>query len=53
MRRRDFIVALGSSATLPLAARAQQGAVRRLGFLGITNAAAQAPWTAAFVGGLR
>jgi hypothetical protein len=52
MRRRDFIVALGSSAALPLAAYAQQGAVRRPGFLGITNASAQAPWTAAFVGRL-
>ena len=51
--RRELVAALGSAATWPLAARAQQpkGTVRRLGFL--TVASGVSPIEAALVQGLR
>ena len=54
MRRREFIAFVGcTSATWPLAARAQQpGKLRTIGFLG-TDASVWSPWTAAFVQRLR
>jgi putative tryptophan/tyrosine transport system substrate-binding protein len=49
IRRRDFVILLGS-ATWPLAARAQQpGKLPTIGYLGTAAASAWAPWTAAFV----
>jgi putative tryptophan/tyrosine transport system substrate-binding protein len=57
MRRRDFITLLsGTAATWvigPLAARAQQPAVRLIGLMGSGTAAAQSQWTTAFVQHLR
>src|SRR6266508_4089342 len=50
MRRREFIAFFGGLATWPLAARAQQPAkLPTIGLLGSGTAAAQSPWTAAFV----
>jgi putative ABC transport system substrate-binding protein len=54
IRRREFIVALGGAAVAwPLAARAQQAKAATIGLLGTGGAAAQAPWTAAFVQRMR
>src|SRR5215510_8546287 len=53
MRRREFITLLGSAATWPLAARAQQsGKLPTIGFLGV-DITSWSPWTAAFVERLR
>jgi putative tryptophan/tyrosine transport system substrate-binding protein len=54
MRRRQFITLLGGAAAWPLAARAQQGVLRRLGFLslGLANDAFGKNNTGAFLQGL-
>src|SRR5262245_40492189 len=53
-RRREFILALGGTAALPLAARAQQPAkVPIIGFLGPGTPSAWSAWTATFVQRLR
>jgi putative tryptophan/tyrosine transport system substrate-binding protein len=53
MRRRDFMATVGCAVAWPALARAQQpGKLPTIGFLG-ANAAAFAPWTAAFVARLR
>jgi putative ABC transport system substrate-binding protein len=44
MRRRDFIIGVGSTSAWPLAARAQQaGKVPRIGFLGLASPSTFAP----------
>jgi putative tryptophan/tyrosine transport system substrate-binding protein len=53
MRRRDFMATVGCAVAWPALASAQQpGKLPTIGFLG-ANAAAFAPWTAAFVARLR
>jgi len=53
IRRREFILALGGAAAWPLAARAQQPKVARIGFLGLVSPASHASRLAAFRAGLR
>jgi putative tryptophan/tyrosine transport system substrate-binding protein len=54
MRRREFLTVIGGGvAALPHVTRAQQGPTRKIGFLGVSNPAAQKEWTAAFVQRLR
>jgi len=53
MRRRDFITLVGTAATWPLTARAQQtDKLPTIGFLG-ESPSGFAPWAAAFVARLR
>ena len=53
MRRREFMAAVGGAMAWPVAANAQQaGRLPTIGFLG-ADPVAFAPWTAAFVAGLR
>ena len=50
MRRRDFIKAAAAVTTAwPLAARAQQSGMRRIGFLGAATPSVASAWVAAFV----
>jgi putative ABC transport system substrate-binding protein len=50
VRRRDLIVGVaGLAAAWPLAALAQQGGIRRIGFLGAATPSVASSWVAAFV----
>jgi putative tryptophan/tyrosine transport system substrate-binding protein len=53
MRRRDFIKVIGSTATWPLAARAQQQALPVIGFLNVASPDGYRPMTDAFGQGLQ
>ena len=54
MRRREFITLIGGAAVgSPLAARAQQTKVARIGFLGVDSASSHAAQLAALRAGLR
>ena len=53
MRRREFLGAIGSAATWPVLAQAQQSKMPIIGFFGTTSPAVWRPWTAAFLQRLR
>jgi putative ABC transport system substrate-binding protein len=54
MRRREFITLLsGAAATWPLSVQAQQPEMPVIGFLGASTPSSWAPWTAAFLQGLK
>jgi putative ABC transport system substrate-binding protein len=53
VNKREFIALIGGAATWPLAARAQQPKVARIGYLGLVSASWHAPRANAFRAGLR
>jgi hypothetical protein len=49
LKRGEFITLLIGAAAWPLAARAQQSEIRRIGFLGAATPSVASQWVAAFV----
>src|SRR4051794_10233893 len=50
MRRREFLIGVGTAAFSPVSAQAQSGRIRRVGYLALSG---RTPWVDAWLQGLR